>query len=369
MKSARVLTLLGLAGLAACDATLPTTPDAPLASKSLQLTTLAPTSVYAMGLTNPRGLRFGPDGGLYVAEAGTGGTTSTARNCHQVIPPVGPYFGGNTAQISRISPHGVKTVVVSGLPSSINAMGLSSGISDIEFIAHKLYALVDGAGCSHGHLDEPNGIIRIDGPNSWTQIANLSDWYKKNPTAKPEPDDFEPDGTPYSMIKSDGDLYVVEPNHGSFERVQLNGVISRISDISATYGHIVPTTVSQHGGHFFIGNLGTFPVMPGSEQITEVRAGGALFTWATGFTAVLGTAWDAAGNLYVLESTTAPGGPAPFTGDVVRLAPSGDRTIIANGLFLPTSMTMGPDGNLYVSNVGFGPPGPGQGSIVKIQLK
>ena len=30
-------------------------------------------SVVATDLDNPRGLNFGPDGGLYVAEAGTGG--------------------------------------------------------------------------------------------------------------------------------------------------------------------------------------------------------------------------------------------------------------------------------------------------------
>ncbi len=33
--------------------------------------------VFATGLQGPRGLKFGPNGMLYVAEAGTGGGTST----------------------------------------------------------------------------------------------------------------------------------------------------------------------------------------------------------------------------------------------------------------------------------------------------
>ena len=43
-------------------------------------------------------------------------------------------------------------------------------------------------------------------------------------------------------------------------------------------------------------------------------------------------------------------------------------TEIATGLFLPTGMTFGPDGNLYVSNVGFGPPPVGLGQVLKITL-
>jgi hypothetical protein len=37
-------------------------------------------------------------------------------------------------------------------------------------------------------------------------------------------------------------------------------------------------------------------------------------------------------------------------------------------LSLPTAMTFGPDGNLYVSNWGFGPPPIGAGQILKITV-
>ena len=77
----------------------------------------APT-VFATGFNNPRGLKFGPDGYLYVAEGGAGGSSSTQGICPQVPTPVGPYTGGYTARISKVAPDGTVSTVVDNLPSN-----------------------------------------------------------------------------------------------------------------------------------------------------------------------------------------------------------------------------------------------------------
>jgi hypothetical protein len=38
----------------------------------------------------------------------------------------------------------------------------------------------------------------------------------------------------------------------------------------------------------------------------------------------------------------------------------GTRQVIVEGLDFPTAMRFGPDGRLYISNKGFGPPQPGE---------
>jgi hypothetical protein len=328
----------------------------------------ASVSVYAVGLNNPRGLQFGPDGDLYVAEGGAGGTNST--QCTQVVPVIGPYTGSQTGgRISKInSSHQVTTVIDSFASdqTSPGSGGLVSGVADIAFIGNTLYALTAGGGCSHGVTDKPNGIYKVQSNNTATLVADLSAYQMAHPTAVIEPDDFEPDGTWYSMVVVGGAFYAVEPNHGEIDKITTNGAISRLIDVSAHEGHVVPTSLAYHG-NFYVGNLGRFPQDIGSSKIWKVNPGAQIKTDTTGFDMVTGLLFDSRDRMYVLEMAAQNHAPAPFAGRVTRVSPNGSKEIIADGLMFPTGMTMGPDGNLYVSAFGFGAP-PGAGQVLKIDL-
>ena len=331
----------------------------------------ATVKVYASGLNNPRGLKFGPDGYLYVAEAGTGGTLSTEGICTQVVFPVGPYLGSLTSgRISKIDASGLRTTVTDQLPSSqANEIigGDVEGVADVEFVGNTLYALLAGAGCSHGVANVPNGIVKVEPNGSWSMIANLSAFQMANPVANPEPGDFEPDGTWFSMINVRGDLYALEPNHGELVKVTTSGSISRVVDISAKVGHIVPTAIAYHG-NFYVGNLSTFPIAGGASKVYKITPSGQMKEDVSDLNTVLGLVIDQNARMYVLEMTAGAPFPTPGMGRILRIDPNGQRSVIATGLSLPTGMTMGPDGNLYVSNVGFSPAAIGGGQVLQVAI-
>ncbi|MDB6088143.1 MAG: ScyD/ScyE family protein [Gammaproteobacteria bacterium] len=335
-------------------------------------------TVYARGLEAPRGLTFGPDGLLYVAEAGTGGTNSTGMACQQVPPPVGPYTGGKTARISKIGSNGARTTVASGFPSTKDSMGDVIGVADVVFLNGTLYALVAGGGCSHGNPDSPNGIAQVNrNTGQWSLIADIGAFLQTHPARYESPDDFEPDGTLYNMIAVGETLYAVEPNHGQVFSVDKGRTIRQVIDISASEGHIVPTSIAERRGSFYVGNLGLFPIDPQWARILTIRKGGGfdddvvpgfdndghgydIVNSKAGFTTVVAVHFGPDGLLYVLELSTAPGNPAPGNGKVVRVKRSGEIEEVVTGLSVPTAMTFGPDGRLYISNFGAAPAGLGQ---------
>jgi hypothetical protein len=352
---------------AATGATTSTMPTAKLSANA---------TVFATGLTNPRGLKFGPDGNLYVAEAGAGGTISTVGKCDQVLAPVGPYTGSPTgSRISRIDGKGTRTSYADNFPSSQTtaaAGSFISGVADIAFISNTLYAITAGAGCSHGVISPTNGIFVVGPTGKFTQTVDLSQFQRTHPAAVINAGDFEPDGTWYSLAAVDGNLYAVEPNHGELDGITPNGIVTRLTDISDSQGHLVPTALAYYNGSFFVSNLGEFPVERNSRILRIDRYGNVHYVIGE-LSATLGLAFDKSGQLYALE-TSAPvtdtSGPpvAPGTGRVLRLGNSGVWQPVATGLTLPTAMTFGPDGMLYISNFGFGVPPQGLGQIVKVDV-
>jgi DNA-binding beta-propeller fold protein YncE len=240
------------------------------------------------------------------------------------------------------------------------------GVADVAFIGNKLYALL-WAGCSHGVPEVPNGIVRINSNGTHTVIADIGTWQFAHPVVNPG-EDFEPEGNPHKMITVGNDFYVVEANQGQLLKATIDGTVTRLIDFSAIYGHIVPTVVDYYQGNFYVGNLGGFPIVDGNSNIYKISPNGQRHKIVeTGLTTIMGLQFDKKGRIYILEMSRHNDFPTPGTGRIIRINLNGSRDVIAKGLSNPTGMIQGPDGNLYVTNWGFGR-GKGDGEVLKVML-
>ena len=331
-------------------------------------------AVFATGLDNPRGLEFAPNGHLYVAEAGRGGTSSTQGLCPQVPPPIGPFTGGYTGRISRINPAGQRHTVVDRLPSAQTSPLSGSdvlGPSAVAFVRNDLYVLVQ-AGCTKGLRDAFNAVLRVNPNRSLTTIANLSE-HNQDVFVGPPDEDHDPEGNPFGMARVGNALYVVEANHGAVDQVELDGTVTRVVDITALRGHITPTAIAAGpDGDLYVGNIDQFPYLDGTAKVFRITPDGQFRVVAENLTAVFGLAFDPHGRLYVLESVTGSVTQPPFifpgTGRILRLSNAGQETV-ASGLTFPSAMTFGPDNHLYVSHKGYaaGPVG-GHGEVLRVDV-
>ena len=182
---------------------------------------------------------------------------------------------------------------------------------------------------------------------------------------------MSPDGTWYGMIASNDLLYTVEPNHGQVFSVSPAGTVHQVVDVSASQGHIVPTSILEEQGVLYVGNLNLFPIDPQWAKIMTIEKDVLvpnplpgfpgpdktydkwnIVSSKAGFTTIVSMKEGPDGLLYVLELSDAAGYPTPGAGKVVRVKRSGVIEDVVTGLVVPTGMTFGPDGRLYVSNLG-----------------
>ena len=370
---------------------------------------IAQTTLPVMsGLDNPRGLTFGPDGALYVAEAGRGG----AGPCR----PVGAqtFCYGPTGAVSRLL-EGVQQRIVEGLPSIAQAVTgtRAAGPNDIAMLGVGAAYVTIGLEANpavRNLFPEFAGlgrVVKVNPEGDWRFVADISAYEAAhNPDGRVEPADDDPstpptpvyDSNPYGVLAKPGGLLVTDAGANTLYAVAPNGRVSLLAVFHSRgtvparpsfapphleqFTDAVPTTVvAGPDGAYHVGELTGVPHVDRTANIYRVVPGETpqLFliedACIAGFKMIIDMDFDAEGNLYVLEHSTGPtGGMSP--GKVVRIAPdrsqpdactqyrAGTRSDVVSGLTRATSLVVGPDGALYISiqgNVA------GAGKVVRVE--
>ena len=344
-------------------------------------------SVIASGLDGPRGLTFGPDEALYVAEAGRGGEGSCipSPSIQGAVLCYGP-----TGAIAKISNDTVERVVT-GLPSvaSLNSVipdgSDASGPHDIQFDANGTAYVITGLASDPANRDNLLGIsdfgqiLAIDdlnGTPSWTRLADLAMYEQDN-----NPDgDLGPSGVntnPFYMTVQEETVLAIDAGGNDLLSVDLNtGEISLEAvfparDVPAPDGETismqsVPNSVAIGlDGAVYVTQLTGFPFPQKGAKIYRLDDGTPEI-FLDGFTNLIDLAFAPSGDLYALEYATNSLLSGDPTGALIQIKPNGDRTtILSEGLLNPTALAIAPDNSIYISNQAFLP---GEGEVIRVEV-
>ncbi len=312
--------------------------------------------VIASGLDNPRGLAFGRDGALYVAEAGVGGDGPCFAG------PEGPACFGHSGAVTKITTSGQRRVV-SGL-SSFGGEGTGDGAigpSDVAFAGKKMF-VTEGLGLdlefssTMPELADMGELLAVSKRKHGhgTRIVTVADLAEFE-------DEFNPTGdeenvNPNSVIAGKTGMIVSDAGANDLLLVKKSGrikVLATFPDrtVGADTFDEVPTSV-QRGpdGALYVGQLTGFPFLVGEANVYRVGKHGDVTVAATGFTNIIDIAFDKRGRLYVLEifkNGLLSGDP---TGALIRVNGDGSQTeILSDGLITPGGLTIRGH-SAYVSN-------------------
>jgi sugar lactone lactonase YvrE len=266
-------------------------------------------TLLATGLEGGSGSTVGPDGALYVTEGAVG-------------------------RISRVDPEtGQITTFASGLPKSIIGLG---GPIDVSFIGGTAYALVTLVSPDLGGSDV-DGIYRVDGPNSFTVVADIGEFAKLHP---PIPDFFIPTGLQYAIQTFHGGFLVTDGHHNRVYRVTLDGEVT----VFIAFDDIVPTGLAVSGNTIYMAETGPVPHLPETGKVVSFGPKSSTATEvASGAPILVDVEFGRGRTLYVLSNGQFSGDPEgspglPNTGALLKVNGDGTLTTIMNGLDRPSSL-------------------------------
>jgi sugar lactone lactonase YvrE len=262
------------------------------------------------GLASGSGSAVGPDRALYVTEGATG-------------------------RVLRVNPEtGAVTTFASGLPKSIVGIG---GAMDVAFLGSTAYELVTLVGPDVGGTNTV-GIYRVDGPTSFTVIADIGTFSIQHP---PVPAFFIPSGVQYAMDTYRGGFLVTDGHHNRVLRVALDGEISEL----IAFDDIVPTGLAIRGNTVYMAEAGPVPHLPQNGKIVAFQTKSpAAEEVASGGRLLVDVEFGRGHSLYALsQGFFVPGHPEgspaePNTGSLLRVTEDGTFSVVVEGLNQPTSL-------------------------------
>lgn len=339
----------------------------------------ASVEVIAEGLDNPRGLGFAPNGQLFVAEAGSGGSGSCRPSPDGM--PVDVCYG-ETGALTRIDPQGLQPPVrvLRNLPSMAAASGFaaSSGPVDVDFFGMTAFVVMGWGGdpslrAGVGPKGALFGTLLRALPNGrYEPVSDVAgNELRHNPAGG------RVDSNPYGVVALPGRRIVADAGanaliaFGAPDKLDSVAVHTlAVLPSTAFGGEPVPTTVvAGPDGDLYVGQLTGAPFFRGSSTIYRIPPqGGAALSYVTGLTAVVDMAFDRDGTLYVIEiaSGLVPGpgaDPGVGNGRLLRIRQGGAQEVVLAGLVFPAGVAIGPDNALYVTNFGIFP---GGGQVLRI---